>query len=156
MSSNTSIVYLPMFPKGFHDINEDDIERVFVDPFTVGCHRRKELCGKFKEWLKAVKDIGIPLEVWIDGSFVTYKLEPVDIDILCIMNADKIRSLEPTVRNRLGELLRKSTVKLKYGCHVFPVLDDDLSIYNYWVNHFGHSRSGAPKGIVRIFLGGEP
>jgi hypothetical protein len=143
-----------MFPSGFHDISENDLERVFVDPFIVGRHRRKELCGKFREWLKAVKDTGVPLEIWVGGSFVTYKPEPADVDIACIMNVDRVRSLEPTALGYFIRLLKTDAVKLKYGCHVFSVREGNFSDYNYWVDFFGHSRDGAPQGIARIFLGG--
>jgi len=148
-------VYLPLHPDGFRDIAVDDLERFFVEPFGNVGKKRAELCKKFKKWLFEVKSIGVPLIIWVDGSFVTQKPAPEDIDVVCIMDSNNLRNLSLEYKNRLSELFKTRDIKLKYGCHVFPVINGDSKQYAYWIRHFGYGRDRSPKGIFRIFLGGS-
>lgn len=144
------IEYPPLLTSGFCDIAESDFERLFVVPFN--STTRKGLCAKFREWLAAIKAIPISLEIWIDGSFVTYKPDPRDIDLVCVFSEADARALRPEERKLLKRLLTPSIIKVDYGCHVFPMLRGDRDRYDYWVNMFGHNRSGVSKGMFRIFL----
>jgi len=147
--------YLPLHPDGFKDIVVGDLERLFVKPFGNVGAKRAELCKKFKEWLSEVKSIGAPLTIWVDGSFVTQKSEPEDIDVVCIMESSHLRNLSLEYKNRLSELFKTQEIKLRYGCHVFPVIAGNSKQYTYWLRHFGYNRDKSPKGIFRIFLGGS-
>jgi len=148
------IEYPPLLTGGFCDIAESDFERLFVTPFN--STTRKELCAKFREWLQAVKAIPIPLEIWIDGSFVTYKPDPSDVDLVCVYNKDEADALDLDHAERFDRLLWLGPMKEQYGCHVIPIPGDDLYLKNIWLNMFGHDRGGMPKGMFKIFVGGKP
>jgi hypothetical protein len=143
----------PLLTGGFCDIAESDFERLFVMPFN--STTREGLCAKFREWLGAIKAIPVPLEIWIDGSFVTYKPNPRDIDILCIYDKDDADALGSEYAERLDWLLWIGSVKATYGCHVIPMQRGLVDLYNYWFKMFGYNRSGESKGIFRIFTGVE-
>jgi hypothetical protein len=155
MSPHFDSEYPPLFSSGFHDIREEDLERIFADPFVAGRRKRSELCKKFREWLKAVKSVGVPLEIWVDGSFATRKPVPNDVDVVCIADLNHLRSLAPEMNMRFHECFKIDAVKSKYGCHAFPMQRGDQKWYDYWIDFFGHSKGGTPKGIVRFFLNGE-
>jgi hypothetical protein len=152
--------YLPLCPSGFRDINEDDFEQIFVEPFGPKNDRRREMCRMFREWLQAIKGIGISFELWIDGSFATHKPEPGDIDIVCIIDNDDFQVLPRDVKMRAYELLSRDSIKRKYLCHVYPIYKnsksyDYASDYDYWKDQFGHARSGMSKGIFKVSQGGK-
>jgi hypothetical protein len=155
MSPHLEPEYPPLVSSGFHDIREDDLERTFADPFAAGRGRRNELCGKLRAWLNAVKSVGIPLEVWVDGSFATWKPAPNDVDILCVVDFDLLCALTPEALERFHELFMRDAVKSEYECHVFGIPRGDQERYDEWFDFFGHSRNKMPKGIVRFFLEGR-
>ena len=61
-------------PPGIYEITIEEIEKHYS--FSP---KRKELIKGLKEMLKALKDIGCK-KFYLDGSFVTNKLEPGDFD----------------------------------------------------------------------------
>ncbi|MCL2219101.1 MAG: hypothetical protein FWC23_01400 [Chitinispirillia bacterium] len=145
------IEYPPLLTGGFCDIAESDFERLFVVPFN--STTRNGLCAKFREWLAAIKAIPISLEVWIDGSFVTYKPDPADVDVLCILDEVGVNKLSDAEFEQLKRLLKRPVIMAEYGCHVFVIPRGDTGRYDYWLNSFGRSNNGSPKGIFRIFIG---
>jgi len=147
--------YPALRPPGFHDINVSDLKRIFVEPFGSAGARRSWLCERFSAWFKAIEEVGIPFELWINGSFATHKPEPGDIDIVWIFDSDNIQTLPSEAGARLDMLLDMNRVKREYACHVQSVMKGDKAMYEYWIYHFGHDRSESPKGLFRIFSGGK-
>jgi len=144
--------YEPLCSNGFCDIKESDLERLFVIPFPAS-KTRNGLYNGFRDWLRNIRVIPVSLEIWIDGSFVTKKPDPSDIDIVCVYDGDEINALNDNDYNQLDALLWPDAVKTRYGCHVFPILKGHTGCYDLWIKNFGHSRKGEPKGMYRIFLG---
>jgi len=151
----SDIEYPALRPAGFHDVGVGDLERIFVEPFEPAGSRRVWLCERFKAWFEAIEEVGIPFELWIDGSFATHKPEPDDIDIVWIFDVKDIKALRPEAEARLDTLLDMNSVKREYACHVYSAIKGDKAMYDYWINQFGYNRSGVPKGLFRIFSGGK-
>lgn len=147
--------YEPLFPAGFHDILESSLEKLFVEPFGSGNERRAALCGGLRAWLGELKGTGVRAEVWVDGSFVTFKPYPNDVDIVCVIDRDSVYKLDYSMRSRLAGLFYIPAIKLGYGCHTFYFLGGDADNFNRWAKRFGCGRDGMPKGIPKILVGGE-
>ncbi len=75
----------PLFEPGFHEIELNRFEEVFVTPFNDSTHR-KYLLDRFLAFLSVFNAIGINCEIWVDGSFATTKNKPSDIDIIFFYN----------------------------------------------------------------------
>ncbi|MDF1601465.1 hypothetical protein PZ895_17035 [Mesorhizobium sp. YIM 152430] len=84
--------YPPLLAPGRHVMTLPDIKAHFVDPFP-DHPRRKHLFTLFEEFLQAVLVSGIPCEIWIDGSWLTTKPEPRDLDVTLIVEADTAQRL---------------------------------------------------------------
>ena len=101
-------------------------------------------------------------EQWIDGSYVTNKIDPGDIDLVSIIDKDRIDHLDPNKQMQLGRLLSGPETKKTHHCDsyfVFKVSDNDPykeemdKALKYWEDWFGTDRSGVPKGKVRTIVG---
>jgi len=77
--------YPPLFPIGFHDRSIDDLQPIGVDAFKTSSTRQKILDG-LRIVVTRVASVGIIGEIWVDGSFVTQKIDPTDVDILLMVN----------------------------------------------------------------------
>lgn len=98
-------------------------------------------------------------ELWIDGSFVTEKIDPEDVDLLLRVPAE-IYDADPARRAVIDwasreELLQThfcdsyKWVEYNYGHPLFRSSEADR---RYWTNWYGKSPLGVEKGIVVIHL----
>lgn len=123
-----------------------------MEPFSTNPTRREELVQKFLLVLDTLKNMGVKFELWLDGSFSTQKVEPEDIDILCIAETKDLNSLDINKQNELRNLLNKSVTKARYGCEIYFVDNSNINMKSYWRGWFGFSRDDKPKGIPRLIV----
>ncbi|MBI5324228.1 MAG: hypothetical protein HZB41_02935 [Ignavibacteriae bacterium] len=143
--------YQPLHPAGFKDINENEISQIFVDQF-INNDKRKYLVERFFVLLEKFKELGINAEVWIDGSFVTKKPEPGDIDIIFFLNGNEINILPNDKKMFLDYFTKNDIIKLRYHCDIYVVLNNDPNWRSYWRGWFGYTRNEEPKGIYRLYI----
>jgi hypothetical protein len=101
-------------------------------------------------------------EIWVDGSFLTEKIDPKDIDIavrcdgpLYNSNAEYRDAVSWINENQKNELKCDSYVFFEYPAGD-PLHEEGKWWYSYWWRQWGFSREGDPKGIVVIKLNGGP
>jgi hypothetical protein len=108
---------------------------------------------------------GIEGDLWIDGSFVTEKIEPRDIDIALEVSEAFLSKATPSqsaLLDWLGDPKNREEIKRDYSCHAFVFcavapghpLYPGFDIRNYWRKQFGTDRRNNPKGIVVLALNG--
>ena len=83
-----------------------------------------------------------------DGSFVTDKEEPNDVDVVLWYNAVSSISLRELRTYR--ELQDDKQMMSRYYCDVYLVKNGDDKLRRDWESWFGQDRIGCPKGIIRI------
>jgi hypothetical protein len=92
--------------------------------------------------------------IWVDGSFVTEKLNPEDVDVLLTLDATTYRSLTPPQRTLFSGFQAASLFAThkcdNYAAVIDPARPDGEWLYAYWLRQFGFSRSDEMKGIVTI------
>jgi len=142
----------PIFPAGFHDITLDKLEEIFVDPFPEN-ERRAYLTRRFRDYLTKVSEFGLKVEIWVDGSYSTYKPQPGDMDILIIYDAKEVNKLPVDKRPVLEELFDRDLCKIRYSIDVLLCQAHDIDLRSYWRGWFGFSRDENPKGIPRVSYG---
>jgi hypothetical protein len=72
----------PLLPAGSHVLSEEELFELTVGKFKASS-RRKPLWDSLMEFCEDLRDAGIiPCKVWLDGSFLTEKIEPDDIDLI--------------------------------------------------------------------------
>jgi len=141
--------YLPLFKPGFHDIKLEDLDNLFVIPFN-DVSRRRELTDNLKIFLYKLREINAKFEVWIDGSYLTKKITPGDVDIAILYDPEEINSIPKHDQDFLMTPNKEN--KIRYGLDAYFVPDERNSKC-YWRGLFGFSREEKPKGIPRIQIG---
>ena len=147
-----------LFPHKIIAITVSEFETVFVN--GVGdINHRKEL---FDRYLKFVEDLKSafesPFTQWIDGSFITTKEQPGDIDVVTFLPYD-------TLTNKANAVHRfRESAKIMYfvDAAFCPLCKWNHRFYEkskemeaYWLNLYSHSRLDInkkrhPKGLIKI------
>ena len=101
-------------------------------------------------------------ELWVDGSFLTEKINPGDVDVVLRIQSsvyDDGTSEQRMMVDWIRGNLKEYNLCDSYVFHEFPKDDPDYSLgkrdRDYWSKWFGHSRSQVPKGIAVIELIGD-
>lgn len=127
----------------------------FVDAFPRSSTRQVifDNFSVYMEKLSAI--IGTDFHQWIDGSFVTRKLNPDDIDFVTFVNA-KIFSHNEQKLNLLREYSRGQSLRIDgYFVKNYPK-DHKRFVQSYldsvhWMHDFGKdSRKGQSKGFIQL------
>lgn len=141
---------------GIHDCTYEEFIRTFVDEFPTS-QRRKLIADTLLSFASEIFSIGIPVEFWIDGSYVTGKINPNDADIVLFFQYQHMIAMQ----NRIGEYRKKYKGILDLYI-AFAVCAENKGLLsaddyeqvinqrNYWRGQFGFDRADEPKGIVRL------
>lgn len=137
-------------------IEIDDLEKHFIYPFRddyQSYRHRAVLCKGFRKWLVKVKSFGLPLEIWINGSFVTEEALPKHVDVVCVLHYFK-KALYGDVWNDFDFFTQKHNgfIQKEYHCSVeLPILNyEHIKYYSdLW---FGRFQRCAGDGVFKIIL----
>ncbi|MGG7663339.1 DUF6932 family protein [Dyadobacter sp. BHUBP1] len=126
----------------------------FVDAFPRSS-TRQVIFQNFSEYLeRLIPIIGTGFHQWIDGSFVTRKLSPRDIDLVTFVDAGIYYSNEPEIDIfRNGYLGHKARID-EYFVKQYPDAHRKYEFYHMdtlqWYNQFTTSRAQQPKGFIQL------
>lgn len=109
-----------VLPEGAHDCTLAEVEAAFGR--FQATDRRLRLMDALGQYLPALWRTGLPVAVYLDGSFVTAKPDPDDIDILIALPADwdPFPELKPFQYNLL---FNTGMRRLKYPFDVYAFPD---------------------------------
>jgi hypothetical protein len=136
-------------PPGIHDATLDEVEERFGG--FQRSDRRMRLFAKLKEYVKEVRRTGMAVTLLIDGSFVTSKPEPNDIDLLLVLKPD--HDWTAVLRPFEYNAITKPGVRRMYRFDLFAVQMGSPD-YEKRVAFFQQVRDHPDrrKGIVRVWL----
>jgi len=156
MYANGTPYYKPLLVPGIHYKTLAEVETLCVTAFGNNEQRRK-IFNLFSDLLNKVLSLGLDWVIWINGSFVTEKTEPGDIDVLFVPADQKaVNSLEQDEKRLLMELFsdRGRTKKRYLTDAIFaPEVTVDPNQHMYWRGVFGFDREDRPRGWVQLKLG---
>jgi hypothetical protein len=126
------------------------IEELFVTSFVESI-TRKTLFSDFHLFLNEIKSIVEIGALWLDGSFITLKKNPRDIDILIFVRSEVLLEKE----RELTILKKKYQPKIdSYFLELLPENHPKYFLFemnrNEWLFTFSTSRSFQNKGIIQI------
>ena len=138
-----------LLPDGIHDCTIDEAAERFGG--LQSSDRRPRLWARFTEFIGEVKGCGLLEAAIVDGSFVTAKPDPNDIDPVLVVEAryDFSKDLPPVQYN----LLAQQRVRRRFGFDIVVVkngsenLEQAVAFF-----HQVKQRPGVKKGILRITL----
>ena len=136
-----------LLPVGVHECTMDELKTRFGS--FQASDRRPHLFGKLQEFVVEVKRSGFVRHLVIDGSFVTSRADPQDIDLIIVVvsNHDISADLSPGQYN----LVSKKRVRDRLGFDIIAVRENTRE-YEEAVAFFQQVR-GEParqKGLLRV------
>jgi hypothetical protein len=118
------------------------------------------------EGLKTVYDLligaGVRGELWLDGSFLTEKVNPGDVDVLLRLQGEDCEEMTDDQRKAVC-LLKDGNTKAELGVHGFVLFQYRPEhphywvgeyMYAYWMKQWGFARNEDQKGIAALSLVG--
>lgn len=149
-------------PAGIHDMTLQQIETELVLPFSTSITRSLIFEG-YRRHHRELEATGISIDQFVDGSFVTNKNNPGDVDLVCFYLANDVEALSDTKKGVLHALLGGRATRATrfcdaYSCSMVPESDPlfarTRARRKYWLGEFGFDRNDKAKGIVRTVING--
>jgi hypothetical protein len=136
-------------PPGVHDCTLKEIKSRFGS-FTLNDARPK-LFARLESYVSEAKISRIILSILVDGSFVTAKAAPNDIDLIIELVPEHDFKAELNVSEY--NVLSKNRVRRKFGFDLLAARSGSPE-YLHWVEFFQQVRlePGRQKGILRVRL----
>ncbi|PRR70937.1 DUF6932 family protein [Clostridium thermopalmarium] len=135
-----------ILPEGIYECTMEDIKEKFCS--IENKEHRCKLFKKLEQYLKDLKKFNTKYELIIDGSFITDKKFPSDIDFILAYD------FEYSPKTNFDDwlmLLNGDCVKQKYGLQVFPTfLDSDLYDETIEFCKQVKEKPGIIKGLLRV------
>jgi len=153
----------PLLPEGMHPLSVENLEELCVKRFP-SSRTRQEIMRNFRTVLQRILQAGIGGEIWINGSFMTEKIDPADIDFFVNIpshyydsGTDEQVAVIDWLISRENEPKRMFLCDTDV-CFIYPATSPDRyvsdQILGQWRRLFGFSaKTGEPKGIAIISLG---
>jgi len=162
-----------LLPLGRQVMSLLEIRQLCVEPFPLSLTREGIMCGM--EFVASVLQVeGIVADLWIDGSFLTQKIDADDADIVLCMQSAFADNMTPS-QTRTVDWMKDGNNHLHHAarCHCFAITrwpvghpEHELGEYNYayWLNKWGFPRGidipnaasaglhSDPKGIAVLEL----
>lgn len=150
--------FLPLLAPGLHKITLADLRQLCVDAFPLSRTRIRIMVGL--EYFVSVFSVNqIKAEVWVDGSFLTEKINPNDCDLVVGVDAERLDYDKP-LEHLLTEIIEDHDyIKRAIYCDTYlrfqwPIGHADHPLgevqRDYWEKTFGTARDGRPKGIALV------
>ena len=133
-----------MLPEGLYDATLPEIRRTMG--FSV---RRITLIDGLERFLDYLGKLQLAESVVIDGSFVTSKNEPGDIDLLVVPLSDRVSGSSFTQLAIEFDYSREE-FKEEFLCDPYLVDGSDTEIYRQRLSFFSTDRAGNVRGLLRL------
>lgn len=156
--NKTKDEFPPLLEAGFHTKTLEDLKVLVVDGFPKS-QRRQTLWNNFLHLLALIKQAGLSCDIWVDGSFLTQKIDPDDVDFvvevpISALTAPSIEQQE--ILNQLSLMAYCKTFRM----HSFVIYSAPIghkafgkcqAARSYWEGAFGKSYiKKEPKGIAVV------
>ena len=135
-----------------------EVRQLCVDNFP-SSKTRESIMNGLESVVQKLVEARICGDLWVDGSFVTGKINPNDVDVLLHIKPD----FYDTVAHDQKQIIQWVNTDLKgdylcdsYVMYEYPKGDPQESDYEwlraYWIKQYGWSRGEEMKGIVLVSL----
>ena len=153
-------VFMPLLDPGMHPMSIADLRLLCVEDSRFDLSTsRAPLMDNLEEVLGRLQAVEIEGKVWIDGSFLTEKIDPDDVDLVVALTSTFIEAATPSQTTTIEWIY--SNLYDTYKCHSFtfttypeghPYYLDGVWNHDFWMTQWGFDRSNNPKGIAVLPL----
>lgn len=153
-----------LLPVGIFECTIEEIMNEFIGPprFENPSNKRKILLNRLQEFVDFASKIPVVISIYVDGSFVTNKEEPGDVDVL-IEILDPLKCSIPDQHQKPLAQLRKAWQPDIHAFLYWPGLQEDNSKKDFLdffmtlrpqeAKQRGVDLSNPRRGILRIPVG---
>lgn len=148
----------PLLPVGRHPTELETLKQLCVDAFPASATRRPIMAGLLCV-VRQLSRLGIIGELWVDGSFLTSKVDPEDVDVVLSLQSDFADRCNPEQTEAV--LWVAGDLHDSHKCHSFVLVQwpeghprywDGHYSYVYWMKQWGFDRAECRKGIAVVQL----
>jgi hypothetical protein len=144
----------PLLPAGMHEMQLAELRRLCVDGFGLSTTRAglmagvEAICGSLSTALS-------PAQVWVNGSFLTQKIDPADVDLAVRLAQAALPNPGPEQQALMGRIASKQFP----GCDSYVLIEYPVGhphyatgdmMRAYWQRQFGFTRTDQFKGVAVI------
>jgi hypothetical protein len=131
-------------PEGLHQASEDEV----IARFEHSSPRRVYLMGRLRRWLELARAVGAR-RFFVDGSFVTEKAEPNDVDAV-VWLPDNFSEQASAGKSEGIEL--QTMIRTREPEELFSAYSQEM--WDGWVAFFSETREpdARRKGVVEVVL----
>lgn len=157
----------PLLSPGFHSKTLPEMRELCVDEFPLSV-RRPLIMGGLESFIKSLTGHQITGKLWVNGSFLTEKIDPDDADLVIEFDVDIYDSGTDLTRALLDKMASEIEEDREYFMDyyycdpyllaVFP--ENEKELYEiterqrkYWIKKFASDRRGKPKGLALVEIG---
>lgn len=144
-----------LLPKGEHETSLEEFITRFVK--VINIQTRTDLFEKYIQFCLRSLETNALLSHYIDGSYITNKEEPEDVDLLVMFDGITVAQGPDELYDIYLELDNKSDVNIKekYSCHVWCSLHYPPEDYNELHKHFNGIKNDVLRWWQTNFLDDE-
>ena len=147
------------------EIDLDSFRKHFVDDFAGEHQRRTEIFENYSNFLQAFRqEVTEGFIQWVDGSFVTKKSTPRDIDFVTLIDYQTYERYQTIIENKYRRQPARNTFGLvdAYVVKMYPVghsqrwvSEYDLVYWRRWFSEIRMNRAKKKfaKGFIEIRFG---
>ncbi len=145
-------------PPGRHAASPDEVRDALVAAFD-GSTTRAAIFGYWRHHHDALLELATVECQWLAGSFASDKRDPVDADVVTVLDGPAFDALPRHRQLVVRTLIAGHYTEDFWHCDVYPVLSypPDHPGHNpfriaveRWEDYFGHDRDGNPCGFVEV------
>jgi len=138
-----------LLPPGIHEGSFEEIREKFGS--FQSSDQRPQLWSRLAEFIRAAKASSLIKEIVLNGSFVTAKPDPNDIDMIAVVAAD--HDFDADLPPYQYNLLAARRVRSRFGFDIVVVRNGSEQ-FNQAIEFFVQVRQkpGLRKGLLRIKL----
>ncbi len=147
-------------PYKINEISLIEFEATFVNQF-ISQSTRKDLFHNYRNYLNGIQDLlKNDFFQWIDGSFITQKVNPKDIDFISFIHFEDYKESKEVIEKKFSP--QKARELYEVDAYIVPIFPETHPMYfcfqsdkAYWENLFGRTRINRAKkrfekGIIQI------
>lgn len=142
---------------GIHNYTVEEFERQFVNPFKYS-DTRQDIYNNLSLWIHKLSNVVIPQFIWLDGSYLTMKINPNDIDLVVFYKPEDIPDEETAMK--LKHIINNESRSLRcdsYLCYTLEhiankknIPNDLIMLQTYWMGQYGFDREKRAKGLINL------
>jgi hypothetical protein len=149
-----------LMPSEIIDIFWDDFKQVFVKSFDDTSTRYK-IFEKFEAYIAEFQtEICKSFTLWVNGSFVSRKINPNDIDVVILLEYQIQEQFESLIRSKFTAIKTWKTTQV--DAYILKLFPENHQMFKattfdkyYWVDKFSNSKMNKEgksfsKGFIQI------